>query len=126
MAYEQPAYGQLRVSNELRKKSILVSPDSVRSIWLSKTLITVKQKSAVHRLMESVRDFIRQYRMSFIRGTFRKKYTIILTNYKLIGIIGFTGTIRNRGTYCHGKKSTDTFGDLLPLVKAKNWITAYR
>jgi len=26
MAYEQPAYGQLRVSNELKKRDILVSP----------------------------------------------------------------------------------------------------
>ena len=33
-AVEQPAFGQLRVSNELKKKGILVSPGGVRSIWL--------------------------------------------------------------------------------------------
>ncbi len=34
MAFEQPAYGQLRVSNELKKEGFLVSPGGVRSIWL--------------------------------------------------------------------------------------------
>lgn len=32
-ALEQPAYGQVRVSNELRKRAILVSAGGVRSIW---------------------------------------------------------------------------------------------
>jgi transposase InsO family protein len=32
-AYEKPAYGQLRASNELRKQGILVSAGGVRSIW---------------------------------------------------------------------------------------------
>ena len=33
MAIDNPALGQVRVSNELRKKGILVSPGGVRSIW---------------------------------------------------------------------------------------------
>ena len=36
MAINYPAYGQLRVSNELKKEGILVSPGGVRSIWLRK------------------------------------------------------------------------------------------
>jgi transposase InsO family protein len=42
MAFEQPAYGQLRVSNELKKLGILVSPGGVRSIWLRHDLQTFK------------------------------------------------------------------------------------
>jgi len=34
MAVEMPAYGQLRVSNELKKKGLFVSPGGVRSVWL--------------------------------------------------------------------------------------------
>lgn len=33
-ALEQPAFGQVRVSNELHKRRIFVSPSGVRSVWL--------------------------------------------------------------------------------------------
>jgi len=41
-AHEQPAYGQLRVSNELRKREVFVSPGGMRSIWLRHDLATFK------------------------------------------------------------------------------------
>ena len=44
MAYEYPAYGQLRVSNELRKRGILVSSGGVRSIWKRHNLETIKKR----------------------------------------------------------------------------------
>ncbi|BBM04138.1 IS481 family transposase [Microbulbifer sp. GL-2] len=33
-ALQEPAHGQVRVSNELRKRGVFVSPSGVRSIWL--------------------------------------------------------------------------------------------
>ncbi len=41
-AVEEPAHGQVRVSNELRKKGIFVSPSGVRSIWLRNNLENFK------------------------------------------------------------------------------------
>lgn len=44
MAYEYPAYGQARASNELRKKGVLVSGGGVRSIWLRHGLETFNKR----------------------------------------------------------------------------------
>lgn len=44
MAVEQPAFGQVRASNELRKNGIFVSPGGVRSIWLRNDLETKKKR----------------------------------------------------------------------------------
>ena len=43
-ALDFPAHGQVRVSNELRKKGIFVSPSGVRSIWLRHDLACMKQR----------------------------------------------------------------------------------
>jgi len=42
LAFEQPAWGQVRVSNEIRKKGLCVSPGGVRSVWLRHDLHTFK------------------------------------------------------------------------------------
>lgn len=44
MAYEKPAYGQLRASNELNKQGILVSAGGIRSIWLRNGIETFKKR----------------------------------------------------------------------------------
>lgn len=44
LAFDKPAYGQVRVSNELRKRSLFVSPGGVRSVWLRHDLETFKKR----------------------------------------------------------------------------------
>src|SRR5512133_2586215 len=43
-AVDQPAYGQVRVSNELRKRAVSVSAATVRNIWLRNGLETFKKR----------------------------------------------------------------------------------
>ena len=44
IAIEYPAYGQLRASNELRKKGVILSPAGVRGIWMRHQLETFKKR----------------------------------------------------------------------------------
>lgn len=43
-AFEQPAYGQLRVSNELKKQGLFISPGGVRSVWQRHDLESFKKR----------------------------------------------------------------------------------
>ena len=45
-AREYPAYGQLRVANELRKEGVYASPSGVREIWKRNRLTTRKERFA--------------------------------------------------------------------------------
>ncbi|MBC8044237.1 MAG: IS481 family transposase [Rhizobacter sp.] len=44
MAIDQPAYGQVRVSNELKKSGKFISPTGVRSVWMRHDLENFKKR----------------------------------------------------------------------------------
>ena len=44
MAIDLPAYGQLRVSNELKKEGVFISPGGVRSIWIRHGIETFQKR----------------------------------------------------------------------------------
>ena len=57
-AVEEPAHGQVRASNELRKRGVFISPSGVRSVWLrhnlecfKKRLVRLEEKMAKENLI---------------------------------------------------------------------------
>jgi len=56
IAVEFPAYGQVRVANELRKKGIFVSPGGVISVWQRHNLETFRKRlKALEEMMANER-----------------------------------------------------------------------
>jgi hypothetical protein len=57
-ATEQPAYGQVCVSNELKKRGLFVSPGGVRSVWLWHNLESFKKRLQALEARSAQESFI--------------------------------------------------------------------
>jgi transposase InsO family protein len=55
---ECPAHGQVRVSNEMRKRGIFISPSGVRSIWLRHNLASFKERLRALEKKSAEENFI--------------------------------------------------------------------
>lgn len=44
LAIENPALGQLRASNELKKRGVLISPGGIRAVWMRHDLETFRKR----------------------------------------------------------------------------------
>lgn len=57
-AVENPSHGQVRVSNELRKRGVFISPGGVRCIWLRHNLASFKERLAALEKKSAEENFI--------------------------------------------------------------------
>lgn len=57
-ALENPSHGQVRVSNELRKRGVFISPGGVRCIWLRHNLASFKERLTALEKKSAEENFI--------------------------------------------------------------------
>lgn len=128
MAVDQPQFGQVRASNELKKVGVLLSPGGVRCVWLRNNLETVnKRLKALERLVAAESPVLTDAQVAALEKAKQEKYESgeIVTLFP--GYLGaqdtyFVGTIKGVGRI-YQQTFIDTYAKV-PFAKLYNQKTA--
>ena len=132
MAIENPAYGQVRVANELTKRGQFVSPTGVRSIWVRNDLQTFARrlKALEARLAQSQGMVLTEQQVRAMEKAKQEKEAHGEIDTAHPGYLGaqdtyYVGTIKSIGRI-YGQTFIDTYSKVafVKLYDRKNALVA--
>src|SRR5919199_1421547 len=132
MAIEQPAWGQVRVANELTRRGQFVSPTGVRSIWMRHELQTFARrlKALEARLAQSQGMVLTEQQVRAMEKAKQEKEAHGEIDTAHPGYLGaqdtyYVGTIKSIGRI-YGQTFIDTYSKvaLVKLYDRKNALVA--
>lgn len=131
-ATDNPAFGQKRVSNELKKRGIFVSPGGVRSIWLRHDLETFKKRIKALEAILAANDsvILTEAQLQSLERAKEKREAAGQIETEHPGYLGsqdtyYVGTIKGIGRI-YQQTFIDTYSRMafVKLYTAKSAITA--
>lgn len=91
MEIDCSAYGQLRVSNKLKKQGIIISPGGVRCIWPRHDLNNIKQRlHALEANMAQERLFLTERQLQALEKAKRPMESLILPTPVILAVRALT------------------------------------